>query len=439
MFENVSMKDLEEGRKYLMSGSVGGGLPVLIESGRGSVIQDIHGNEYIDCTSQAWTYNIGVGHPKVIEAVTEQVQKITHVRTSFETVPKLLLLKKLGEIAPADLKKISFCLHGSVANESALKLAITNNPHGMKFLAPFENYSGRTLATIAASWPYHPISRLFAPYMEHVVRVPNCYCYRCPFTLEYPQCGILCAEYVKTMLERGVEPVIALILEPMQASGGMIPPPEGYLKRIREICDEFGILLIFDEVQTGFGRLGAMFACELYNVYPDILTFGKAIGGGFPLAGVMQKETLKPPEPATDSFTFAHFPVSFAAACATLDVIREENLLERAKKMGDYFTSRLKKLKNIYELIGDIRGPGLMIGIELVKNRKTREMANDVCHQIVKDSVADGVIFGESKFKGMGNVLKIKPPLVISETQADRVLEVFEKHIKKHTERLAKK
>jgi len=439
MFENVSMKDLEEGRKYLMSGSVGGGLPVLIESGRGSVIQDIHGNEYIDCTSQAWTYNIGVGHPKVIEAVTEQVQKITHVRTSFETVPKLLLLKKLGEIAPADLKKISFCLHGSVANESALKLAITNNPHGMKFLAPFENYSGRTLATIAASWPYHPISRLFAPYMEHYVRVPNCYCYRCPFTLEYPQCGILCAEYVKTMLERGVEPVIALILEPMQASGGMIPPPEGYLKRIREICDEFGILLIFDEVQTGFGRLGAMFACELYNVYPDILTFGKAIGGGFPLAGVMQKETLKPPEPATDSFTFAHFPVSFAAACATLDVIREENLLERAKKMGDYFTSRLKKLKNIYELIGDIRGPGLMIGIELVKNRKTREMANDVCHQIVKDSVADGVIFGESKFKGMGNVLKIKPPLVISETQADRVLEVFEKHIKKHTERLAEK
>jgi 4-aminobutyrate aminotransferase-like enzyme len=375
----------------------------------------------------------------VIEAVTEQVQKITHVRTSFETVPKLLLLKKLGEIAPADLKKISFCLHGSVANESALKLAITNNPHGMKFLAPFENYSGRTLATIAASWPYHPISRLFAPYMEHVVRVPNCYCYRCPFTLEYPQCGILCAEYVKTMLERGVEPVIALILEPMQASGGMIPPPEGYLKRIREICDEFGILLIFDEVQTGFGRLGAMFACELYNVYPDILTFGKAIGGGFPLAGVMQKEALKPPEPATDSFTFAHFPVSFAAACATLDVIREENLLERAKKMGDYFTSRLMKLKNIYELIGDIRGPGLMIGIELVKNRKTREMANDVCHQIVKDSVADGVIFGESKFKGMGNVLKIKPPLVISETQADRVLEVFEKHIKKHTERLAKK
>jgi 4-aminobutyrate aminotransferase-like enzyme len=182
-----------------------------------------------------------------------------------------------------------------------------------------------------------------------------------------------------------------------------------------------------------------MFACELYDVYPDILTFGKAIGGGFPLAGVMQKDTLKPPEPATDSFTFAHFPVSFAAACATLDVIKEENLAQRAKKMGEYFTVRLKELQNKYEFIGDVRGPGLMIGIELVKNRKTKEMANDVCNQIVKDAVEDGVIFGESKFKGIGNVLKIKPPLVISEIQADRVLEVFAKHLKKHTEKHAKK
>jgi 4-aminobutyrate aminotransferase-like enzyme len=438
MFENINPGDLEEGRKYLMSGSVGGGLPILIESGKGAVIKDNKGKEYIDCTSQAWTFNIGVGHPKVIEAVTEQIQKISHVRTSFETVPKLLLLKKLGEIAPKNLKKISFCLHGSIANESALKLAIINNPEGIKFLSPFENYSGRTLATIAASWPYHPLNKLFAPYMEHFVRIPNAYCYRCPFSMEYPKCGIMCAEYVKTLIERGLEPVIAIIMEPLQASGGMIDFPEGYLKRIREICDEFGILLIFDEIQTGFGRLGAMFACELYDVYPDIMSFGKAIAGGFPLAGVMQRADLEPPAPASDSFTFAHFPVSFAAAIATLDVIKEENLIDKAKKMGAYFTSRLKELQNKYELIGDIRGPGLMIGIELVKNRKTKEMANDICHQIVKDSIEDGVIFGESKFKGIGNVLKIKPPLVISEAQADRVLKVFESHIKKHQDRLAK-
>jgi 4-aminobutyrate aminotransferase-like enzyme len=433
MFENVNPKDIEEGRKFLMSGSVGGGLPILIVSGNGAVIRDINGKEYIDCTSQAWTFNVGVGHPKVIAAAKEQIDKITHVRTSFETVPKLMLLNKLGNIAPKNLKKISFCLHGSVANESAMKLAITNNPEGMKFLTPFDNYSGRTLATIAASWSYHPISRLFSQYMENVIRIPNAYCYRCPLNLEYPKCGIACAEWVKTLLERGLEPVTAIIMEPMQASGGMINFPNGYLKRLREICDEFGVILIFDEIQTGFGRLGAMFACELYDVYPDILTFGKAIAGGFPLAGVMQRDDFKPPEPATDSFTFAHFPVSFAAACATLEVIEEEKLLDRARKMGVYFTSRLKDLQDNYEIIGDIRGPGLMIGIELVKDRKTKEPANNITHNIVKESVADGVIFGESKFKGLGNVLKIKPPLVITESQADRVLEVFEKYLKKYS------
>ncbi len=436
MFENVDPKDLEEGRKYLMSGSVGGGLPIIVESGKGAVLKDSNGKEYIDCTSQAWTFNIGMSHPRVIEAVTEQINKITHVRTSFETVPKLLALKKIGEVAPADLKKISFCLHGSVANESALKLAITNNPDRVKFLSPFENYSGRTLATIAGSWPYPPICKLFSGFMEHFIRSPNAYCYRCPLSQDYPKCGLLCAEYVKTMIERGCEPVIAIILEPFQASGGMIGFPDGYLKRLREICDEFGILLIFDEIQTGFGRLGSMFACDLYGVYPDILTYGKAIAGGFPLAGVMQKTSLKPPEPATDSFTFAHFPVSFAAAIATLDVMKEEKLVERAKAMGEYFTSRLKDLQNKYEIIGDIRGPGLMIGIELVKDRKTKEKASDACHSIVKDSIEDGVIFGESKFKGIGNVLKIKPPFVISEAQADRVLEVLEKHIKKQQDKL---
>jgi 4-aminobutyrate aminotransferase-like enzyme len=431
MFENVSRKDLEEGRRYLMSGSVGGGLPVMIDSGRGAVVRDVHGKEYIDCTSQAWTFNVGFGHPRVLEAAKEQIDKITHVRTSFETVPKLLLLKRLGELAPGNLKKISFCLHGSVANESAMKLAITNNPGGLKFMTPFDNYSGRTLATIAASWPHHPINRLFAPYMEHVVRIPNAYCYRCPLGAAYPGCGLLCAKYVKTMLQRGSEPVIAVMLEPLQASGGMIPPPPGYLQRLREICDEFGVLLIFDEIQTGFGRLGAMFACELYGVLPDILTFGKAIGGGFPLAGVMQRADLKPPEPATDSFTFAHFPVSFAAAVATLQVIQEENLLDRARRMGEYFTAGLKELQGRHEMIGDVRGPGLMIGIELVKDRETREPACEACHRIVGEAVEHGVLLGESKFKGLGNVLKIKLPLVISEQQADRVLEVFEKLLEK--------
>lgn len=426
-------EDLAQGRKYLMSGSVGGGLPIIIENGKGAVVRDTKGNEYIDCTSQAWSYTIGFSHPRVIEAVKEQIEKITHVRTSFETVPKLLLLKKLGELAPKTLKKIAFCLHGSVANESAMKLAMINNPKGQKFMTPFHNYSGRTLATIAASWPYHPICNHFPQYMHNTIRMPHAYCYRCPFKMEYPKCGLMCAEYTKTMLEKAAEPIIAIMMEPLQASGGMIDYPDGYLKRIREICDEHNILLVFDEIQTGFGRLGVMFASELYDVYPDILTFGKAIGGGYPLAGVMQRVDMEPPAPASDSYTFAHFPVSFAAAIATLEVIEEEDMLGKAKRMGEYFTKRLKELQKKHETIGEIRGPGLMIGIELVKDPETREMANEACHAIVAEAIDHGVIFGESLFKGMGNVLKIKPPSVITESQADRVLEVFEKLLKKHT------
>jgi len=432
MMDAYTADDLAEGRKYLLSGSVGAGLPIVIDTGAGAIVRDINGKEYIDCTSQAWTYTIGFNHPKVREAAKAQIDKMTHVRTSFETVPKLLLLKKLGERAPGKLKKMAFCLHGSTAVESAMKLAMTNRPQRTKFLAPFHGYAGRTLSTIAASWPYHPISKLFAPYMQNVIRIPNAYCYRCPFGMEKDSCNMLCAEFLRTTLEQAVEPVAGLIIEPIQAHGGMIDYPKGYLARVREICDEFGVLLIYDEIQTAFGRLGAMFAAELYNVHPDLLVFGKALGGGFPIAGVMQRSDLKPPEPGSDSYTFAHNPVSFAAAYAVLTVIEEEGILAKARSIGSYFTLRLKELQQKHEEIGDIRGPGLMIGVELVTDRSTKRVANDLTHTIVKEAIDEGVIFGESLMMGLGNVLKIKPPAVITESQADRVLEVFEKLLVKH-------
>ena len=171
MFENIDKEILVQGSNYLMSGSVGSGLPIIIESGKGAVIKDIQGKEYIDCTSQAWSYNIGFSHPRVIAAAKEQVEKITHARTSFSIIPKLVLAKKLGEIAPGNLKKFIFSLHGSVSVESALKLALTNRPGANKFITVYNNYSGRTFATIAASWPYHSINKLFSAYIEKTLSV----------------------------------------------------------------------------------------------------------------------------------------------------------------------------------------------------------------------------------------------------------------------------
>jgi 4-aminobutyrate aminotransferase-like enzyme len=222
------------------------------------------------------------------------------------------------------------------------------------------------------------------------------------------------------------EKPIALLMEPVQASGGMIPFPDAAYPALRALCDRYDMLLIWDEIQTGFGRLGTMFAAELYKTLPDILIFGKAIGGGFPLAGSLQRDGVRGFEPGDHSFTFGHFPVSMVAGLATLEVMEKEGHLANCRKIGAYFTRRLKELHGKYELLGDVRGPGLMIGIELVKDRQTKAPARKETERFVEEGYKRGVLFGHSKYAGMGNVVKIKPPLVMSEAEAERVMEVFE-------------
>jgi 4-aminobutyrate aminotransferase-like enzyme len=423
MYENPSEEDMAAGRQALLSGSVGGELPLQIAKARGASFWDQHGNEYIDCTSQAWSLNVGACHPQVMAAVKEQLNYFTHVRTSFETMPRVMLTKRLAELAPEGLVKVNYCLHGSTAVEGALKLAMRKYPDRKVFMVPWDNFSGRTLVGMSLSYP-DPYP--FLNYTDNVVRVPQGYCYRCPYQMTYPQCDVYCVKQMEAFIERSVDgQPLAFLMEPIQASGGMIDFPKEYHQRIRQMCDKYDMLLIYDEIQTGFGRLGSMFAADLYETVPDIMCFGKALGGGFPIAGHFSKEGLSF-KPADHSFTFAHFPVSMVAALATLKVLEEENLLERAQKVGAFFTERLNELKDKYELIGDIRGPGLMLGIELVRNKKTKEPAREESYRFEKEALKYGVLFGTAKYLGMGNVVKIKPPLVISDAQVERVVEVFE-------------
>ena len=429
MFENVTEADLEAGRRALMGGGVGGGLPIVIDHGQGALVWDQSGKEYVDCTSQAWSLNVGYCHPKVIAAVAEQIKLFTHIRTSFDTVPKLLLAKKLAELAPGNLKKVTYSLTGSDANEGAIKLAMRNRD-GDTFVALWDGYCGRTLGTMSLSWP-HPDNR-FRAWMGPVVRIPQAYCYRCPLHMEYPKCKLACVDFARDAIKKGTNgPPVALVMEPVQGNGGMIDFPPDYYPAIRKLCDELGMLLIFDEIQTGFGRLGTWFGAELYNTIPDIMVIGKGLGGGFPLFGLLSREDLKPFSPGDHSFTFAHFPVSMVAALATIEVIEEEHLLERARKLGAQATARLKAMQDKYEMIGDIRGPGLMIGVELVKDRKTKEPAREEAHRFVDEGLKRGVIFGEAKYAGLGNIVKIKPPLVTTETQLDRALDVFEEIVQR--------
>ncbi len=424
MFDNPLESDLEAGRRALGGGGVGSHIPLTVSHGEGAVLHDLQGNAYIDCTAQAWSLSVGYSHPKVIAAVREIIQRYTHIRTSFETVPKLLLSKKLVELAPGDLDRVTYCLSGSEANEGAIKLSLRNRP-GDTFVSLFDGYHGRSLATINLSWP-HPNNR-FQAWSAPIVRVPQPYCYRCPLKLTHPECHLACLDLARDLILKGAgERPVALIMEPFQGNGGMVEFPADYFPAVRRLCDELDMLLIFDEIQTGFGRMGAWFAAEIYQTIPDILVFGKGVGGGFPLFGDLYRSSLNGFEPGDHSFTFAHFPVSMAAALATIEVIEEENLLERTRVLGNIILESLHKLQQKYELIGDVRGKGLMIGVELVKNRETKEPAREEAARFIQEGLTRGVIFGEAKYLGLGNIVKIKPPLIITESQIEQVLEVFE-------------
>ncbi|MBA7632652.1 5-aminovalerate aminotransferase DavT [subsurface metagenome] len=432
MCNSVNQQEIKVGKQALLSGW-GEMVDLVVSHGKGAVFWNIQGKEYIDCTSQAWSINTGFNHPRVINAVRKQLDKVTHVRSTFYSLPQLQLAKKLSDIAPGEgskkLKRVSFCLHGSVATEGAMKIALKSKSGG-QFLSLYNGYHGRTLGSMSVSWP-HP-NNDFLSYMGNVVRVPSAYCYRCPFNLEYPKCNLQCADFIDEAIEKMPDgKICALIMEPIQGNGGQIIFPPEFHSRMRQICDKYEILLIYDEVQTAFARVPAMFCCQLYNVVPDIIIYGKALGGGFPIAGTLSREGLARFSGGDHGFTFGHSPISLAAALENLRIIEDENLLERSRKLGDYILIELNKMKEKYELIGDVRGCGLMIGVELVKDRKTKDPARKGAQDFVNEALKRGVLFGTSRYLGLGNVVKIKPPAVITEEQVNRALEVFEKVLSK--------
>jgi 4-aminobutyrate aminotransferase-like enzyme len=418
--------ELEAARAARMPGW-GGGTPPILVRGKGALAWDKDGNEYIDCTSQAWSLNLGFNHPRIMQAAADQMQQLCHVRSSFDTYAHLALSKRLTELTPGGFEKhVSFCLHGSLAVETAMKLALRQAPGNQgSFISLYDAYHGRSFGCLALSWP-HP-NNAFLGFQGRVVRVPQAYCYRCAFGLTYPSCDLRCVQFMEEAMDKAVDGrPIAFVMEPVQGNGGMIEFPRAYYTATAELCRRKGILLIWDEIQTAFGRVGTMTAAELYGVEPDMILFGKAIGGGFPLAGTVSRADLQPLEPGDHGFTFGTFPVSMAAGLATLEVLEEERLLERCQVLGRQITARLNELKDRYELIGDVRGPGLMIGFELVKSKETREPAPEAAHQFAVEGMKRGILYGESKYLGRGNVVKIKPPLVVTDAQVERVLKVTE-------------
>lgn len=411
-----------------------GRTPILFTKGKGVWLWDIDGNKYIDCTGQAWTLNCGHQHPKVIKAAKEQLEKLAYVNVCFDVPIRNLLIKKLAEIAPGNLgEKQIFATSGSEANEVAFMLA-ARYAGAQSFISLSNSYHGRTLGTIAASFSMNaPKKGIEGLLPKGFICVPNFYCYRCFFGLEYPECDLYCADFIDITLERIKYGKIAgFIVEPVQGPGGQIPAPPGYLKKVRKICDKHGITLIFDEIQTAFGRCGTMFGAEYYDTMPDIMVISKAFSNGWPISAVLTSEKYDLFEPNAEYIiTTAAHPVCCAAALASIEVLIEEKLPQNADKIGRYITKRLNEMAEKYEIIGDVRGPGLHIGVELVKDRRTKEPAIAETQKFLTAALKNGALFGAcGAGSELRNIIKIKPPLVINEEEANMAMDIFEKTLK---------
>jgi 4-aminobutyrate aminotransferase-like enzyme len=423
--ESYLEEDLAVGRTALLSGWSTGSEPgLVITRASGALVWDIKGNEYIDCTSMAWSNNIGASHPEVVEAAFAQARELSHLRSNFDSVPLLLLAKAMTDAAPGDLKRIGFTLHGSLGVEMAMKLAMANRPdHTGPWLALTDGYHGRSLASMGLGWPHvnHAFDRAFPA----VLRVPQPYAYRSGRSPE-AEVDYCIGELRDTIARRATGLPPALFIEPVQGNGTQLDFPARYYREVRQVCDEHGILLVFDEVQTGFGRTGTMWAAEYYGVTPDILVFGKGVGGGFPLAGVLASTKLAGFQPGDEALTFGENPVSLAAGLAALTVLKRDNLLAACAEMGQYATRALRAMQPRHPLMGDVRGPGLLIGVELVRDRVTREPAPAETLEVYRRAADLGVIFGTTRYAGLGNVLKVKPPFTITQAQLDRVIAVLD-------------
>ncbi|MEM3068265.1 MAG: aspartate aminotransferase family protein [Thermoplasmata archaeon] len=407
----------------------------VLFKGEGSYVVDIKGKKYLDMTAQAWTLNHGYINQDIMYMVYKQMHYLSHVRYGFPTIPRIKLINTLAELF--QFEKVSLNNEGGgLAIEAAIKLSMVNRPGKSTFIVTHRGYHGSTLATIAASNPLPSVIRFDGFGKEHFKRIPYPYCYRCPFNKKYGECNFECLHPLENLIKYdNNNDIAAMIIEPMQGPGGQIPSPPGYLENLKSILHENDILLIFDEAQTAFGRIGKWSASEYYGIKPDMMTLTKALGGGFPIGALLATAEMSGFTEGEEHTTFGSDPILFAAALASIEITKRMKLLENAERMGKYFIKRLEEIKERHSIIGDIRGVGLFIGIELIKDEK-KKPATEETEYIIQRAFEKGVIFDVSMPQILKdeftfrNVLKIKPPLIINEEEADIALSVLEDCLK---------
>ena len=390
--------------------------PPQMVRGEGQYLYDSTGKKYLDFYAGVSVINAGHCHPEITERICQQVKTLQHVCNIYLTQPMLELAEKLAQITPGRLKKSFFCNSGTEANEGAILLAKIATGRS-ELLALEGGLHGRTYLTMSLTgmrfWRTDPTPA------GGISFAPNAYCYRCPLNLSYPACDLACAEQVRRVIETSTSgEVAALIAEPIQGNAGIITPPAEYFTRLKEILEEYGILLIIDEVQTGFGRTGKWFAIENWGVEPDIMTMAKALGNGVPIGVFTSRPEIADKYTRPGASTLGGNPVSMTAGLATLEVIEKEGLIQNAAELGSYLREKLLELQDKHPLIGDVRGIGLMQGAELVKEGK--EPAAEEVDRILEIMKIKGIIIGKNGRSR--NVLAFQPPLVINKENVDEMI-----------------
>jgi len=399
--------------------------PLVVDRASGTTIEDVDGNLFLDFTAGIAVVATGHCHPNVVNAIHYQSSKLIHMSgTDFYYKAQGDLAQKFAEISPgSSRKKVLFTNSGAEAVEAAFKLARyhTKRQHMIAFIGAFH---GRTLGALSLTGSKIVQVESFAPLVPEVTHIGYGYCYRCPYNLVYKSCEIACVTYLEeTLFKTIVSPkeVAAIIVEPIQGEGGYIVPPPEYHPMLKKICEKYDILYIVDEVQTGMGRTGKMFAIEHWGVEPDMICLAKGIASGMPLGALIAREDVMTWVEGSHASTFGGNPVSCAASLETIRLL-EQGLIQNAKEVGEQLLAILLGLKEKHPWMGDVRGKGLMVGVEIVKNRSTKEKAPQERNAIIQGAFQKGLLLlscGES-------AIRFSPPLVVTQEEVKTACEIFD-------------
>jgi 4-aminobutyrate aminotransferase / (S)-3-amino-2-methylpropionate transaminase / 5-aminovalerate transaminase len=402
--------------------------PIFAARAEGAVLEDVDDNRFIDFAGGIGCLNAGHGAPAVVAAIRNQADAFLHTCFSVALYENYIAVaEKLNAITPGRFPKKTILVNsGAEAIENAIKLAraYTRRPAIICFEDAFH---GRTMLTMSLTSKTHPYKAGFEPFAADIYRIPYAYCYRCSYSLKYPSCDVFCARHLEDTFKRLVaaETVAAVIAEPVLGEGGFVAPPLEFFGFVQDICRRHEILFIADEIQSGFCRTGAMFACERYGIAPDLLVSAKSIAGGLPLAAVTGRaEIMDGPGVGGLGGTFGGNPVACAAAIAAIDTLQRENLAARAMKLGEEFEARASEWRTRFPLIGDARGLGAMRALELVKSRETLEPAKQETEQIIRYCYEHGLIVLSAGT--YGNVVRVLVPLVVTDEQFEEGLAILE-------------